>query len=82
MEKEKIKRIGDYLKDLEEGLVEWDYDQIAMQTEMPYLYQVIKQLIDATFKTRDQDLKPVLAYMELKARECKECIERRLTIRN
>ena len=81
MKKAEIKQIGDYLKDLEEGLVEWDYDQIAMQAEMPYLYQVIKQLMDATFKA-DQDLKPLLAYMELKARKCMDCIELRTAVRN
>jgi len=31
MEKAEIKRIGDYLKDLEEGLVEWDYRGITTQ---------------------------------------------------
>ena len=32
MEKAEIKRIGDYLKDLEKGLVEWDYDHITHAT--------------------------------------------------
>jgi hypothetical protein len=82
MEKGEIKQIGDYIKDLEESLYEWDYDQIAMQTEWSYLYKIIQRLMDATFKTKDQDLKPLLAYMELKARKCKECIEQRLAVRN
>jgi len=30
MEKDEIKFIVDYVKDLEEGLVEWDYDHIAI----------------------------------------------------
>jgi len=30
MEKAEIKRIADYLKDLEEGLYEWDYRVIVM----------------------------------------------------
>ena len=81
MKKAEIKQIGDYIKDLEEGLYEWDYDNIAMQAEMPCLYQVIKQLMDATFKA-DQDLKVLLASLEYKARKCKECIEQRTAIRN
>ncbi len=82
MDRAEIKRIGDYVKDLEEGLVEWDYDEIAMQTEMPYLYQIIKQLMDATYETRDQDLKVLLATLEYKARKCKNHMEQRLSVRN
>ena len=82
MNKVDIKQIAAYIKDLEEGLYEWDYDYIAMQTEYPKLYQTKKTLMDATFKTKDPDLKPLLAYMELKARKCKDCIERRTAVRN
>jgi len=62
-----IKQITDYVKDLEEGLIEWDFDRIPMQAELPYLYQVIKRLMDATYKTDDQKLKPLLATIEYKA---------------
>jgi hypothetical protein len=82
MKKPEIKQIGAYLNDLEEGLVEWDYDQLAMQTEYPILHQTIKRLMDATFETDDQELKPVLAMMEMKARKCLDCIKRRLHVRN
>ena len=82
MEIGQVKQIADYVKDLEEGLVEWDYDRIAMQAELPYRYQVIKRLMDATYKTDDQKLKPLLATIEYKARKCKQCIENRLTVRN
>lgn len=82
MEKVEIKQIADYVKELEEGLVEWDYDHIAMQTELPYLYQVIKGLMDATYKTHDLKLKPLLATIEYKARLYKQCIEDRLAAKN
>jgi hypothetical protein len=42
MKKAEIKRIGDYLKDLEEGLCELDYRGITMQRELTELYQIIK----------------------------------------
>ena len=45
--------IGDYIKDLEEGLYEWDYDSIAMQTEYSKVYEMIKRLMDATFEADD-----------------------------
>jgi len=35
MEKAEIKHIGDYLKDLEEGLYEWDYRGIAPPIWLP-----------------------------------------------
>ena len=42
MKKAEIKQIGDYLKDLEEGLVEYDYDWTAMQTELPEWMRIFK----------------------------------------
>ncbi|MBN2457301.1 MAG: hypothetical protein JXB29_12330 [Sedimentisphaerales bacterium] len=82
MEKTEIKRIGDYIKDLEEGLYEWDYSGITTQGELTELYRIIKRLMDATFTTKDQNKKVLLASLEYKARKCKECIEQRLAIRN
>jgi hypothetical protein len=82
MEKGQIKQIADYVKELEEGLIGGDYDHIAMQAELPYLYQVIKRLMDATFKTNDRQLKPLLATIEYKARKCKQCIEDRMVVKN
>ena len=82
MEKVEIKRIAEYLKDLEEGLYEWDYRGITTQGHLTKLYGIIKRLMDATFETKDQELKPLLATLEYKARKCKQCIERRLAVRN
>ncbi len=82
MQKAEIKQIADYLKDLEEGLYEWDYRGITTQGQLTELYRIIKRLMDATFKTKDQELKPLLATLEMKARKCKQCIERRLAVRN
>ncbi|HUU16594.1 MAG TPA: hypothetical protein VMW72_05550 [Sedimentisphaerales bacterium] len=82
MEKAEIKRIAEYLKDLEEGLVEWDYRGITTQGQLTELYGIIERLMNATFKTKDQELKVLLATLEYKARKCKECIERRTAVRN
>jgi len=81
MDKAEIKRIGDYLKDLEEGLYEWDYRGLTTLGHLTELHRIIETLMDATFKA-DQELKPLLATLELKARRCKQCIERRLAVRN
>ncbi len=82
MEKAEIKAIGEYLKDLEEGLYEWDYRGMAALYRLPELYRIIKLLMDETFKAKDKQLKVLLATLEYKARKCKECIERRLAVRN
>lgn len=82
MEKAEIKRIADYLKDLEEGLYEWDYRGITTQGHLTKLYGIIERLMQATYETKDQELKVLLASLEYKARKCKQCIERRLAVRN
>ncbi len=82
MQKAEIKSISDYLKDLEEGLYEWDYRGITTQGHLTELYRIIKLLMDTTFKTKDQQLKVLLANLEYKARKCEQCIERRLAVRN
>ena len=66
VEKAEIKQIADYLKNLEEGLVEWDYRGITTQGQLTELYRIIKQLMDATFETKDQELKVLLASLEYK----------------
>ncbi len=75
-------QIADYLKDLEEGLVEWDYRGITTQGHLTELYGIIERLMQATFKTKDQELKLLLATLEMKARKCKQCIEARTGVRN
>jgi len=82
MDKVEIKWVADYLKDLEEGLYEWDYRGITTQGQLTELYRIIERLMDATFETKDQQLKVLLATLEYKARKCKECIEGRLAVRN
>ena len=82
MNRAEIKRVADYLKDLEEGLYEWDYRGITTQGHLTELHRIIERLMDSTFETKDQELKPLLATLEYKARKCKQCIERRLAIRN
>ena len=82
MERDEIKQIAAYLKDLEEGLVEWDYRGITTQGQLTKLYDIIERLMKATYETKDQELKPLLATLEYKARKCKQCIEARTGVRN
>ena len=79
-----INDLADYIIDLEEGLMEWDYDNIAMQTEIPIIYQKIKLLMDETFNTpaEDKEMKIVLASMEMKLRKCLDCVKNRIGVNN
>ena len=81
MEKAEIKRISEFLSDVYEGICEGD-ETTTMQQQLTELYRIIKRLMDATFKAKDKQLKVLLATLELKAHKCKECIERRLAVRN
>lgn len=82
MEKAEIKRISEFLKDLEEGLYEGDYSGVFARQKLDGLYSVIPKLMDETFKAKDRQLKVLLASLEYKARKCKECIEQRTAVRN
>ena len=82
MEKVEIKQIADYIKELEEGLDLWDYQGLTTLVDLNRLYEIIKRLMDATYETDDQKLKPLLATLEYKARKCKQYIEARLAVKN
>ncbi len=81
MKKTEIQQIADFLSDVYEGICEGD-ERTTMKLQLTELYDVIKRLMDATFETKDQELKPLLAALELKARKCKQEIEQRLAVRN
>ena len=81
MKKAEIKRIANFIKDLEGPPNEQDYSHVTLQERLQELYPIIKSFMDETFKA-DQDLKPVLALFEYRARKCRECIERRMATRN
>jgi len=81
MEKAEIKHIADFISDTWEGICGGD-EPTTMQLQLTELYRIIKKLMDATYQTKDQQLKVLLATLEYKARKCKECIERRLAVRN
>ena len=82
MEKDEIKQVADYIKDLEEGLDAWDYQGPSTLGHLTKLHQIIERLMKAAFETEDQELKPLLATLEYKARMCKKCIETRLAVEN
>ena len=81
MEKAEIKRIADFINDTWEGICGGD-EPTTMQLQLTELYRIIKKLMDATYQTKDQQLKVLLASLEYKARRCKQYIEARTGVRN
>ena len=61
MEKDEMKQVADYIEDLEGGLVEWAYRGLSTLGHLTELHQIIERLMEATFGTDDQELKPLLA---------------------
>ena len=82
MDKVELKFFVDYIKDLEERLLDEDYDHISMQTELPYLNQAIQLFMDATFTSKNKYEKELLAILEMHARKCKDFIEKTLAVKN
>jgi len=81
MDKVEFKQIADFLNDVYEGLCEGD-EEAAIRLHLTELYRVIKRLMDATFETKNQDLKVLLASLEYRARQYKQQIEEWLAVRN
>jgi hypothetical protein len=81
MEKVEIKTIACYLGEFEEGLAKPDKRGRPTHGHLTELCQIMKTLNGATFKA-DQELKPFLATLEMKARKCRAELEKRLGTRN
>jgi len=81
MEKAEIKRIASFLRDVYEGICEQDGTH-AQRMQLTELYGVIQILMDEIAKTKGIEERVLPAYMEKKARRCKQHIESRLMICN
>jgi hypothetical protein len=81
MEKVEVQQIAHFLSDVCEGIYGGDTIP-TMQQQLAEFYRVIQRLMDATFKTQDQDLKVLLASLEYRARQYKQTLEERLGVRN
>jgi len=82
MTTQELQQIVDYIKETEEALSNWDMDSLAMQTELPKLHQTIEQLMKAGADSDEEDYRVLLASIEKRARDCRECCLRRTGMRN
>ncbi len=80
IDKAEVKQIVGFLNSVREDLC--DGTAAILGLRLTELYRVVTRLMDATSATEDQDLKVLLASLELRAREYKQEIEGRLGVRN
>jgi hypothetical protein len=94
----KVKQIADFVMETERALSGFSLDAMAMRGRLPALRGIIKQLAQAALETQDKELQETqdkelqetqdkelqgcLATLEIKARKCRDCIERRLLIKS
>ena len=82
MTTEELQQIIDYIKECEEALANFDMDSLAMQTELPKLHQTIEQLMKASSDSDEEDFRVLLASVEKRVRDCRNCCLRRTGMRN
>lgn len=76
----KVKQIEDFLMETESALSGFSLDAIAMRGRLPALRGIIPKLAQVALETEDKELQVHLSVLEIKARNCRDCIERRLLI--
>ena len=79
--KTEIKRINDFLNDVQEGIFKGD-EFATMQIQLTELYTVIKTLTEEIAKVDDQKIKTELAQLQKRAWGYKQEIERILAVRD
>jgi hypothetical protein len=82
VEEAEVKRIADYIREIEDGLDKLDCRETTIQRHITKLHLTIERLMDMTCNTKDPQVKVLITTLECKARRCKECIETRLAVGN
>ncbi|MHC4538748.1 MAG: hypothetical protein ACYS74_03070 [Planctomycetota bacterium] len=82
METGEIRQIAGYFAEIEERLDLWECLGPITLGDLNRLHETIPRLVRAAYKSDDRQLRPILTTLEYKARTCKNCIERRLAVRN
>ena len=72
MDKTELHKIAQYVSEVEQDLMEQEYDNNAMQVELGELYRVIKRLMDASAAEPSSEGRTKLAKIEYKARQCRD----------
>ena len=82
MERGEMEQIAGYLAELEDRLVLWECLGPVTFGDLNRLPETIRRLSLAAAESKDRLFKSIVTTLEYKARTCKDCIERRLAVRN
>lgn len=82
MERAELKRIVEYIEDVENSLERWDTQSIAMDRHLTKLHLVIDRLTRTSGDTKDRQFNRSLATLEHRARRCMRYIEASLTVKS
>ncbi len=76
--------IAEQIDELEGALMEWDCRGDAATARLPWLHDIIVELMEASAQTTDddQDTRVKLAALEHRARRCRSAILRRNALTN
>ena len=73
-----IRKIEEYVKDLEESLIEWDLDIIGMMAQITIVSNVIKEITKTRGEQINKKKSKKLKKLEKKAKKCLEHMMKRL----
>ena len=70
MTEDEFQSVSEQIREIDEGLVEWDYRGESAEVRLSYLHQVIVKLMEASVATADdeEDERVKLAALEYLAR--------------
>ena len=79
MTEAELRQIADQIDELEGALMEWDIRGDGATARLPWLHQIITDLMRASAQTTDDDqnTRVRLADLEYRARRCRKAILRR-----
>ncbi len=75
---EELSKIAGYIKDLDLALIDFDTKGFSAEAELPEIDRVSKRLMEMSAQSDDEDFRVLMAMFEEDARDCRECILRRL----
>jgi len=75
-----MKQMADFVMETEQALSIFGLDAMAMRGRLPALRNTIIELAQVARETPDEELQARLSDLEIKAENCRDCIERRLLI--
>jgi len=79
---DELSKVGADIAEIIEELVQWDIKGIGAQTQLPKLDAIIQRLMDLSALEQDEEVRLLLAMLEMNARKCRRAILQRAGMEN